>query len=88
MYTTGTNIPGYLPDNEAQEHDTWQEAKESILAELKRDFDTARDGCTTDGALSGYVLEYNEAVKTFNDTTDQNDVYAYFNGLSYWIQAA
>ena len=72
MWVAGWNMPGYLPDDDVHEFDTWAEAKEFMREELARMEDDPRqlqaellyaqrdleaeEGPTWDRLLGNYVM--------------------------------
>lgn len=85
-WTTGYNLTGYLPDEGAvQEHDTWQEARESLLNEVERFWDQ--------DAMDGYPgiteKEWESLHADISRSTPEQAVSTcYVSYYTYWIEKA
>jgi len=40
-FSSGSNVPGYMPDEPAEHHETFDDAKRCLIAEILRDADQA-----------------------------------------------
>jgi hypothetical protein len=52
MYVVGYNMPGYLPESEPHEYETFEEAREAMVYELE----IHRDGYVEAGIETGWIM--------------------------------
>jgi len=78
VYTMGWNIPGYLPDMEVENHETFDHARKSMLLELEYAY---RDNVGPDSADPGYV----DAAHAL-DLTDKQEFTHNIGAYVWWIQ--
>ena len=57
-FSSGSNMPGFMPDEPAEHHETFDEAKRCLISEILRDADQAD---TEEGAedLTGFAEDVN-----------------------------
>lgn len=79
-YISGSNMPGYMPDSEPQEHETLEEAKESLIWLIDQYIDHIAD-CEEEYSKEEAILAEFEAAKpqTCN---------VYIGDYVYWISEA
>lgn len=79
-YVSGSNIPGFMPDSEPTEHDSLQEAKDSVIWWIEQYIDCMAD-CGEDYSKEESILA--EFVAAKPQTCN-----VYIGDYVYWIQEA
>lgn len=77
-YVSGTNMPGYMPDAEPSEHDTFDEAKRAIIWCLKHE-----EECQDTEEESETIVAFAEEVNLQGD-----EFSAQCLGMVYWVTKA
>jgi hypothetical protein len=76
-FIAGFNQPGYLPDNDPEEFDTFEEARDYLADELDRAADDATEGGDLADALEESADEIREETGPFS--------YLAADGYAYWV---
>ena len=87
VFKVGSNMPGYMPDEDPDEMDTWEDARSAVIEAIKRDADEAaearpdeQDGDTHPiDAVRDAVLAEVDLVKHGEDFS------VVFNARAYWV---
>ena len=78
-WIVGTNMPGYMPDNEPFEADDWAHGKQCLVAEIERDLDDAE---SDDEADLQQLLEWAQELQ------EGHEFGATANNRHYWLTRA
>jgi hypothetical protein len=77
-FTSGWNLPGYMPDNDPSQHATFEEARNSLVEDLEWHRDEADEA-----GEAGAIASYDEAIKLAKEQTSEFTVYA--GQFAYWV---
>lgn len=81
-YIVGTNMPGYMPDNEPATFTSWRAAYVSLLGELERDEMNLPDDSAE--AIEA-IANMQETIKRVRKLKYGADFGETVNGLHYWL---
>ena len=81
VWSSGWNVPGYLPDDEPMNLDTWSAARDALMEELER----ARDEATDDGVADDNN-PYIDAIDDLSDAEDGINWCQRVGNYVWWVQ--
>lgn len=76
-WSVGTNMPGYMPDNEPSEFTAWRDAHGYLLGELERDSEESDDSEEAENLKE--TMRRAKSAKRFSEFGET------VNGRHYWL---
>jgi hypothetical protein len=77
-WAAGWNMPGYMPDSEPAGFETWEEARDYIVAELERELESLVDN-------EAPTTDHDETIARLNAATDESEYGETVGEYHYWI---
>ncbi|UTU07692.1 hypothetical protein CcrC1_gp007 [Caulobacter phage C1] len=78
-WASGSNVSGFMPDNEPSHHATWEEARDA----LKQDIEFAREACEEGSEEDGQFAHVLDVLATLQEGAEFN--YG-ANGYRWWVE--
>ena len=83
QWSAGWNMPGYMPDSEPSQFESWSDARDYIAGEIERARDESPAGDTDEG-----TSDFDEALAALEALEDGEEFGRTVGGYHYWVTRA